>query len=126
MKRYKTKEKSLYVFLIKNYVIFTLVMAALLLVLNLAKEWTQERIMRLPRKDEVIGGLSLLKAGEYEKLSMEKMLMTSGFFEILDDEGNVIFSEQDMETGTYEIEIVGKYAVRVTAEEHKGGFYIGE
>ena len=46
--------------------------------------------------------------------------------EIKDDEGNVIFSEQDMETGTYEIEIVGKYAVRVTAEEHKGGFYIGE
>lgn len=45
---------------------------------------------------------------------------------IKDDEGNVIFSEQDMETGTYEIEIVGKYAVRVTAEEHKGGFYIGE
>lgn len=99
MKRYKTKEKSLYVFLIKNYVIFTLVMAALLLILNLAKEWTQDRIMRLPRKDEVIGGLSLLTAGEYEKLSMEKMLMTSGFFEILDDEGNVIYAQEENKEG---------------------------
>ena len=31
-----------------------------------------------------------------------------------------------METGTYEVEITGKYTARVIAEDHKGGFYIGE
>ena len=46
--------------------------------------------------------------------------------EITDEEKNVIFSQENMETGTYEVEAAGKYVVRVTAEEHKGGFYSGE
>ncbi len=46
--------------------------------------------------------------------------------EITDEEKNVIFSQENMETGTYEVEAAGKYVVRVTAEDHKGGFYIGE
>ena len=46
--------------------------------------------------------------------------------EIKDEAKNVIFSQENMESGTYEVEASGKYIVRVTAEEHKGGFYIGE
>ena len=46
--------------------------------------------------------------------------------EIKDAEKNVIFSQENLETGTYEVEVAGKYIVRVTAEDHKGGFYIGE
>jgi len=46
--------------------------------------------------------------------------------EIKDEAKNVIFSQEDMETGTYEVEASGKYVVRVTGEDHKGGFYIGE
>lgn len=46
--------------------------------------------------------------------------------EIKDEAKNVIFSQKNMESGTYEVEASGKYIVRVTAEDHKGGFYIGE
>ena len=46
--------------------------------------------------------------------------------EIKDAEKNVIFSQKNMETGTYEVEASGKYIVCVTAEEHRGGFYIGK
>lgn len=46
--------------------------------------------------------------------------------DITDEEKNVIFSQENIETGTYEVEAAGKYVVRITAEDHKGGFYIGE
>lgn len=46
--------------------------------------------------------------------------------EIKDADKNVIYSQENMETGTYEVKAAGKYVVRVTAEDHKGGFYIGE
>ena len=46
--------------------------------------------------------------------------------EVKDEEKNVIFSQKNMETGTYEVQAAGKYTVRITAEDHKGGFYIGE
>jgi len=46
--------------------------------------------------------------------------------EIKDEEKNVIFSQENLETGTYEVQATGKYVVRVTAEDHKGGFYIGD
>lgn len=46
--------------------------------------------------------------------------------EIKDEEGNVIFSQENMETGRYEAPASEKYVVRVTAEEHKGSFYIGD
>ena len=42
------------------------------------------------------------------------------------EDGTVIFYQENLETGTYEVEASGKYTVRVTADDHKGGFYIGE
>ena len=44
--------------------------------------------------------------------------------EIKDSEGNVIFSEENMATGEYEVEASGKVTIRIEAEEHKGGFDI--
>jgi len=46
--------------------------------------------------------------------------------EVKDEEKNVIFSQKNMESGTYEVEVTGKYTVRIMAEDHKGGFYIGK
>ena len=46
--------------------------------------------------------------------------------EIKDADKNVIFYQEDMVSGTYEVEASGKYVARITAEDHKGGFYIGE
>ncbi len=93
MKRYQSKDKSLYVLLIKNYVIFTLVMATLMLLLYLAETWAERQIVQPLRREEPLGGRSLLLSGEYDKLSMEKLLGTSGYFEILDKEQKLIYSD---------------------------------
>ena len=74
MKRYQTKDKSLYVLLIKNYVVFTLVMAILMLILYFAEGWAERRILQPPRRNGALGGQNLLLSGEFEKLSMEKLL----------------------------------------------------
>ena len=47
-------------------------------------------------------------------------------FEIKDEKGMVIFEEENVETGNYEIEAIGKCRVRVTFDNYKGSFYIGE
>ena len=44
---------------------------------------------------------------------------------IKDKKDNIIFEEYNIQTGTYEVEVTGKYEVRVETEEHKGSFYIG-
>lgn len=93
MKKYKTKDKSLYVLLVRNYVIFTLTMAVLMLVLYLVQDWTEQRIMQPPRRGESLKKEHLLRAGEYEKLSVKKMFGAAGYFEVLNEELNVVFSD---------------------------------
>lgn len=44
---------------------------------------------------------------------------------IKDKDGNVIFEEENIQTGTYRAEVTGKYTVRIETEDHKGSFYIG-
>lgn len=44
--------------------------------------------------------------------------------EITDANGQVLFSEADISTGSYEIPAAGKVRVTVTAEQHRGGFEI--
>ena len=45
--------------------------------------------------------------------------------QIEDEDGNVIFDKTNIQTGTYEVELSGKYMVRVEMEDHKGSFHIG-
>ena len=45
---------------------------------------------------------------------------------VKDEDGNVVFHHENMETGIYEMKVSGKCVVRVTAKEHKGSFYIGD
>ena len=118
MKRYQTKDKSLYVLLIKNYVVFTLVMAILMLVLYFAEGWAERRILQPPRRNGALGGQNLLLSGEFEKLSMEKLLGTSGYFEILDKEQQLIYSDTE-EQRTYtpkEISYIPAYGTSLTYE----------
>lgn len=48
------------------------------------------------------------------------------YLDVKDEDGNVIFHQENMETGIYEVKASGKCVVRVTAKEHKGSFYIGD
>ena len=93
MKNYKAKDKSLYGLLIRNYVIFTLTMAVLMLVLYFVQDWVEQRIMQPSRRGEALKREHLLRAGEYEKLSVKKMLGATGFFEVLNGELCVVFTD---------------------------------
>lgn len=41
---------------------------------------------------------------------------------VTDEQGNVLFSRQGIETSTFEIEIPGKATVTITGDDHKGSF----
>ena len=44
--------------------------------------------------------------------------------EMWDGEGNLIFSQQDM-NGAYQVPAAGKVTVKITAQDHRGSFSIG-
>ena len=41
---------------------------------------------------------------------------------VTDENGNVIYEEHGIETSSFEIEISGKVTIKITGEDHKGGF----
>lgn len=124
MKKYKTKEKSLYTLLIKNYIIFTFVMATLMFLLYFAEAWVENRIIQPPRTEDPIGGEELLKNGDYERLSMKKLLGTSGEFEVLDENGVVIFATE--EEGEYSPQEIAYIPLYNSPLSYKASTYITE
>ena len=63
----------------------------------------------------------------YRDMGIDPPVMKSGKGVIIKDEdGNVVFHHENMETGIYEVKVSGKCVVRVTAKEHKGSFCIGD
>ncbi|MBE5887604.1 MAG: helix-turn-helix transcriptional regulator [Lachnospiraceae bacterium] len=44
--------------------------------------------------------------------------------EVRDENGNVIFAQENIQTGTYEIKATGKVVVRIDCEKHRGSFDI--
>lgn len=44
--------------------------------------------------------------------------------EMKDADGNIFFSEKDMETSSYEVEVSGKVVIKINADHHKGSFDI--
>ena len=93
MKSYKTKEKSLYALLIKNYIIFSLALIFLILGVYILEMKAEEIIIQRPRVNQPIGKQELLKSGEYEKLNLGKLLGTEGYFEILDENGKQLYTD---------------------------------
>lgn len=45
--------------------------------------------------------------------------------EIKDKDGNIIFSEQNIQTSSFEVEVPGNVTARITTDGHKGSFSIG-
>ena len=41
---------------------------------------------------------------------------------VTDENGNIIYDQQRIETSSFEIEISGKVTVKITGEDHKGSF----
>lgn len=95
MKNYKRKEKSLYELLVKNYIIFTMVLIFLMLSIYFLEMLIEKSIVQPPRVNRPIGESELLLAGEYDKLSLKKLLGSAGYFEILDGSGNVIYTDYE-------------------------------
>lgn len=112
MKSYKTKEKSLYALLIKNYIIFTLVLIFLILGVYILEMKAEEIIIQRPRVNQPIGKQEFLKAGEYEKLNLGKLLGTEGYFEILDENGKQLYTDYEGRSESYtesELALIPEY-----------------
>lgn len=119
MKNFKTKEKSLYVLLIKNYIIFSMVTVFLMVAVFLLESLIEESIIQSPKVEDSLGGQELLKEGDYEKLSMKKLLGAAGYFEILDAERKLVYTDQEMEPESYterELECILPYDTAETYE----------
>lgn len=93
MKSSKKRDRSFYVLLMKNYIIFTLVMGVLMVIVYFLEVLAEESIMMMPRTDRPLGGVELLLQGNYEELDMKKLLGAEGYFEVLDEENRVIFTD---------------------------------
>ena len=57
---------------------------------------------------------------------MADITTTSGDFgmTVTDEQGNVLFSQQGIETSTLELDIPGKVTVKITGDDHKGSFLL--
>ncbi len=83
-----------------------------MLLLYVLQEKAEEKIMRFPRNDGKLGGIQELAAGEYEKLNMDKLLGTSGYFEVLDEDNKVVYTDSDTGEVNYterEVECILEY-----------------
>lgn len=112
MKNYKSKDRSLYILLIKNYIIYTLVMVLLMLGIYFFELLVEESIIQSPRVHKSLGGQELLKAGEYEELDLKELLGSTGYFEVLDESGLLIYSDYSGRNESYtkrEIECIPEY-----------------
>ena len=95
MKSFKGRDRSLYVLLIKNYIIYTLVIVVLMMVIYFGRVLVENTIIQAPRVNRPLGGIELLERGEYENLTLKKLLGTQGSFEILDLDGNLIYTDRE-------------------------------
>ncbi|MGN0376750.1 MAG: ATP-binding protein [Suilimivivens sp.] len=112
MKNYKRKEKSLYALLIKNYIVFTLVLILLILGIYFLEIAVEASIIQQPRINKPIGEQELLLAGQYEKLNLKKLLGTAGYFEVLDEKGTLLYTDYDGHGESYtesEIRCIPEY-----------------
>lgn len=100
------KSGSFFALLIKQYIIFTLVVVILIYSLIIIEKQIENTILRYPRIDRPLGQQELILAGKYKQLKMKKMLGTDGYFEVLDKDHKVIYSDRPEIQNTYsELEI---------------------
>lgn len=126
MKNFKTKDKSLYTMLVKSYIGFSLVLFVLLLLVYFFMAYAESKIMQSPNATMLHGGQKLLLAGEYEKLNMKKLLGTVGYFEVLDENRELIYTNYDLQTESYtkrEIDCIQEYD---SPEEYEVTSYVTE
>lgn len=71
MKSFKGRDRSLYVLLIKNYIIYTLVIVVLMMVIYFGRVLVEKTIIQAPRVNRPLGGIELLERGEYENLTLK-------------------------------------------------------
>lgn len=112
MKSFKGRDRSLYALLIKNYIIYTLVMVGLMMIIYFARVLAEKTIIQAPRVNRPLGGRELLERGEYEALTLKKLLGTQGSFEILDQEGNLIYTDREGDEEGYtarELALIPEY-----------------
>lgn len=92
MKKNKKSRGNFISFLIKYYIGFTLAVAILIMSVFFSYLLVEEGILKAPRVDRLINEVEHLKSGNYNGITATGLLGRKGYFEVLDEEGRVIYS----------------------------------
>lgn len=92
MKNNHKNKGSFISFLIQYYIGFTLAVAILILSVFFSYLLVEEGILKVPKVDRLIRQAELLKTGDYDSVKAAGLLGKKGYFEVLDEEGRVIYS----------------------------------
>lgn len=92
MRKSKRKKGSFVSFLIKYYIGFTLAVAFIIMTVFYAYILVEEGLLEIPKVDKLIRQEELLKDEKYHRIKTSRLLGESGYFEILDEQGNIIYS----------------------------------
>lgn len=92
MKNNRKNKGSFVSFLIKYYIGFTLAIAILILTAFYSYLMIEEGLLRIPKVDRLIRQIDLLKKEDYEAINAPKLLGKKGYFEVLNDRNEVVYS----------------------------------
>lgn len=92
MKKNRPAEDSLLALLVRNYIWLTIAVGMLALVLVGYYNYHISHINMLPDTDQLALYEKDLQEGRYDEINVEKVLGTRGFFEILDEECEFLYS----------------------------------
>ena len=98
----KSKNRSFFILLVKNYILFTLALALIAAAILYSVMAVEKTYMGVPQTEKILEKDSLLKSGNYEKLDTKTLFGNHGFFEVLNSDNEVIyFSDASRSTKSY-------------------------
>lgn len=92
----KLKNRSFFVLLVKNYIVFTLALAIVAAAIIYSMMLFERNYMGVPKTEDILKKVSLLKSENYEKLNTKELFGNNGFFEIVNSEDQIIYSSDKM------------------------------
>ena len=92
----KSKNRSFFILLVKNYIIFTLALAIVAAAIIYSMMLLEKKYMGVPKTENILKQVSLLKSENYEKINTKELFGNNGFFEIVNSDDKIIYSSDKM------------------------------
>lgn len=100
-KRINWKNNKFSFLLVKQYIIFTMTVVLLIAILSTLERYMEDQILRYPQFDTLLLYQDEIENEKFDKLTVKKLLRTEGFLEVLNDEKQVIYSQDPKDKASY-------------------------